>query len=124
MTIGLTTDVDVNNFEDPITREEIAIFIYRTRDIVQDEQRKIFSLNAMSQLNATGMTTDISNEQHLQTVASGIDVSSDPELQEAVSWMYENGFTMHQTPTTFQPFTLLNREQAAKIINTFAGLYG
>lgn len=124
LTIGLTTDVDVNNFEAPITREEIAIFIYRTRDIVQDEQRKIFSLNAMSQLNATGTTTDVSNEQHLQTVASGIDVSTDPELQEAVSWMYENGFTMHQTPTTFQPFTLLNREQAAKIINTFAGLYG
>jgi len=124
VTIWLTTDTNVDNFASPITREEIAIFIYRTRDIVQDEQRKIFSLNAMSQLNTTGTSTPISNEQHLQTVASGIDVSNDPELQEAISWMYENGFTMHQTTTTFQPFTLLNREQAAKIINTFAGLYG
>lgn len=124
VTIGLTTDINVNNFENPITREEIAIFIYRTRNIVQDEQRKIFSLNAMSQLNATGTSTQITNEEHLQTVASGIDVSNDPELQEAISWMYENGFTMHQTTATFQPFTLLNREQAAKIINTFAGLYG
>lgn len=120
----MTTDVNVNNFENPITREEIAIFIYRTRDIVQDEQRKIFSLNAMSQLNTTGTSTQISNEQHLQSIASGIDVSNDPELQEAVSWMYENGFTIHQTTNTFQPFTVLNREQAAKIINTFAGLYG
>lgn len=124
LTIGLTTDVNVDNFASPITREEIAIFIYRTRDIVQDEQRKIFSLNAMSQLNATGTSTEISNDQHLQTIASGIDVSNDPELQEAVSWMYENGFTMHQTTNAFQPFTLLNREQAAKIINTFAWLYG
>lgn len=124
VTIWLTTDINVNNFENPITREEIAVFIYRTRDIVEDEQRKIFSLNAMSQLNATGTSTQISNEQHLQTIASGIDVSNDPELQEAISWMYENGFTMHQTTATFQPFTLLNREQAAKIINTFAWLYG
>ena len=124
ITIWLTTDNNVGNFANPISREEIAIFIYRTRDIVQDEQRKIFSLNAMSQLNGTGTTTEISDETHLQTVASGIDVSNDPELQEAISWMYENGFTMHQTTATFQPFTLLNREQAAKIINTFAGLYG
>jgi hypothetical protein len=124
VTIGLTTDVNVDNFANPITREEIAIFIYRTREIVQDEQRKIFSLNAMSQLNETGTSTQISNEQHLQSIASGIDVSNDPELQEAISWMYENGFTIHQSTATFQPFTLLNREQAAKIINTFAGLYG
>lgn len=126
LTIWLTKDNRVAEFISPITREDIAIFIYRTKDIVQDEQRKIFSLNAMNQVDGTTGTTNqtISDDQHLQSIASGIDISNDPELQEAISWMYENGFTIHQTTSTFQPFTLLSKEQAAKIINTFAWLYG
>lgn len=76
----------------------------------------------MNQVDGTTGTTNqtISDDQHLQSIASGIDISNDPELQEAISWMYENGFTIHQTTSTFQPFTLLSKEQAAKIINTFA----
>jgi hypothetical protein len=75
----------------------------------------------MSQINTSGST--LSNEQHLQSLASGIDLSNDPELQEAISWMFDNGFTIHQTASTFNPFTLMNKEQAAKIIDIFAGLY-
>ena len=125
LAIGLTTDTDVDNFASPISRSQIAIFIFRIKNILDDEERKMFSLNAMHQI-----TTSSSGdwwqtiEQQLQAIASSIDISDDPELQEAIHWMYDNGFTIHQTPDTFDPFTILTREQAAKIINTFAALYG
>jgi hypothetical protein len=72
----------------------------------------------MSQIDAQMQSID--SNQHLQSLALGIDLSNDPELQEAINWMYEHGFTIHQTVSTFNPFSIITREQAAKIINIFA----
>ncbi len=125
LTIGITQDPRVELFDQPITREEIALFVWRVKNIVENEQLRVFSLNTMGQIDGdTTGTQSISNEQHLQSLASGIDLANDPELQEAINWMYENGFTVHQTAKEFNPFTLTTREQAAKIIDIFAGLYG
>jgi len=124
LTIGLTQDPRVELFDQSISREEVALFVWRVKNIVENEQLRMFSLNAMGQIDNTGGEQTISNEQHLQSLASGIDLGNDPELQEAISWMYENGFTVHQTAQGFNPFTLTTREQAAKIIDIFAWLYG
>jgi hypothetical protein len=121
LTIWITNDIVWGNFASAITREEIALFIWRAKEIVENEQLKIFSLNAMSQIDAQIDNTD--GNQHLQSLALGIDLSNDPELQEAINWMYEHGFTIHQTVSTFNPFSIITREQAAKIINIFAWLY-
>lgn len=38
--------------------------------------------------------------------------------------MYDNGLTSFNTTDGYRPFDLLSREQAAKILVKFAGLYG
>jgi hypothetical protein len=58
------------------------------------------------------------------TIAANIDVSNDPELQEALNRMYDNGLTSFSNPSEYKPFELLSREQAAKMLVRFAGLYG
>jgi len=56
-------------------------------------------------------------------LADSLSINNDPELQEAIRRMNDNGLTNYTTITDYQPFAILNREQAAKILTMFAGIF-
>ena len=58
-----------------------------------------------------------------ESLTNSISVSNDPELQEAISWMNDNGLTSYTGIAGYQPFQVLNREQAAKILYLFGGIF-
>lgn len=121
--IGLTADSQAN-FDNAISRRDMAIFMWRVQQVVSNEQLKVLSLNSMNkavspdQDNTTSLFVDYS------TIAANINVSDDPELQEALNWMFDNGLTSFSNPNEYKPFNLLSREQAAKMLVKFAWLYG
>lgn len=47
-------------------------------------------------------------------------VPEDPELIEALAWMYTNSITSLGTPSTYRPFDKITREESTKIIGRFA----
>jgi len=51
--IGLTSVNSQTAFDAPITRQEMAIYIYRLRNIVIDQAAKANALNKISALNQT-----------------------------------------------------------------------
>jgi hypothetical protein len=62
-------------------------------------------------------------EQKFSAIANSISVEKDPELQEAIRWMNDNGLTSYKTIADYQPFQILAREQTAKILVTFAKVF-
>jgi len=109
-------------FDSPITRQEMAIYIYRFRNIVIDQAAKANALNVINQLNQTGsdssqLATDFS------ALAGSISVDKDPELLEAIRWMNDNGLTNYTTIQDYLPFAILTREQAAKILYSFSEVF-
>ena len=59
-----------------------------------------------------------------ESLENSISVSNDPELQESISRMNDNGLTSYTGIAGYQPFQVLNREQAAKILYLFGGIFG
>lgn len=60
---------------------------------------------------------------NFSSLADSLSINNDPELQEAIRRMNDNGLTSYKTIPEYQPFAILNREQAAKILTMFAGIF-
>jgi len=117
-------DESMWDYDERITRWEIALYVYRLKNIVTNEQLKIMSLNAINQVDWEYSNTNFSNlSSDLSALAGNIDASQDPELQEAVAWMHDNGLTIYNSVQEYKPFEVLTREQASKMIDKFAELF-
>ena len=138
--IFLTKETNVNALNKPITREEIALLIYRFKTIVLNNQLKSAAQGQLSNINqnptsriqkslsgstVTGAQTP-SNELasllsgNTNTPASTLSILNSPEVSEAMFWMRETGITNATNISTFNPFDSLTREQAAKMVVQYA----
>lgn len=121
--LGITTLNNQTAFNSNITREEIAIYMYRFRNIVSNETIKFMMLNKLNELDSTEPSTTTGILDNFGTLADSLSINNDPELLEAIRWMNDNGLTNFKTIPEYKPFEILNREQAAKIISLFAKIY-
>jgi len=123
--LGLTTLNDQNAFDMNISRKEIAIYIYRLKNIVTNESLKTLWLNKLSLIWTTTWTVWLDSDivSNFSSIANSVSVTSDPELQEAICRMNDNGLTSYKTIQDYKPFEILLREQAAKILVTFANVF-
>lgn len=129
--LGLTT-LNTSTFEKEISRYEIALYIYRLQTIATDASLKLQSqlkLQNLTGIIQTGTITENNQEssselaQKFAAIANSISVEKDPELQEAIKWMHDNGLTSFSTIGEYKPFEVLTREQSAKIFDIFAKLF-
>ncbi len=127
--LGLTT-LSNNNFEKEISRYEIALYIYRLQTIANNASLKLQWQITLQNLTGVAQTTgstlpETSSElaQKFSAIANSISVEKDPELQEAIRWMHDNGLTSFSTIGEYKPFEVLTREQSAKIFDIFAKLF-
>ena len=121
--LWLTTLNNQNAFNQAISRKEIAIYIERLKNIVLDPTLKTLALGKIS--NITWSTTEVDTGilGSFESLTNSISVSNDPELQEAIRWMNDNGLTSYTGIAGYKPFEILNREQAAKILYLFGGIF-
>lgn len=121
--MGLTTLNNQVSFDSNITRREMAIYIYRLKNVASNETLRLMMLGRLAELNTnetptTGLLNDFAG------LADSLSVNSDPELSEAIRWMNDNELTIYQTIAAYMPFDVLNREQAAKVLAKFATVFG
>ncbi|MCX6823760.1 MAG: S-layer homology domain-containing protein [candidate division SR1 bacterium] len=121
--LGLTTLNNQTTFDTDITRREIAIYIYRFRNIVSNETLKLMMLNKLNELGTTGQNSNTGMLDNFGSLADSLSVNNDPELLEAIRWMNDNGLTSYKNIPEYKPFEILNREQAAKILTMFANVF-
>lgn len=122
--LGLTSLNNQTAFDTAISRREIAIYIWRLKNIVTNETIRLMMLNKLTTITTTTtgiITTGILD--NFWSLADSLSISNDPELLEAIRWMNDNGLTNFKTIQEYKPFEILNREQAAKIISLFAKIY-
>jgi hypothetical protein len=98
----------------------MAIYIYRLRNIVNNETLKMMYLGRLAELNTTNTTNIV---ETLSSLTNSLSISNDPELIEAIKRMNDNGLTSYNDVISYQPFEVLNREQAAKILVKFAEVF-
>jgi hypothetical protein len=123
--LGLTTLNNQTAFDSNITRREIAIYIYRFKNIVSNETTKLMMLSKLAEIGSktTGSSINSGILDGFSSLADSLSINNDPELLEAIRWMNDNGLTNFKTIPEYKPFEILNREQAAKIISLFANIY-
>lgn len=125
------TSLSDNWFEQAISRYEVALYIFRLQTIVSDQNLKYQSQQTIQNLTWITQTWTIIEQsessselsQKLSAIANSISVDKDPELQEAIRWMYDNKLSNFSTIESYKPFEVLSREQAAKIFDVFAKLF-
>ncbi len=122
--LGLTTLNSQTLFDTSITRREMAIYIYRFRNIVTNETMKLMMLSRLADIWTTGQSISSWILDSFWTLADSLSINNDPELLEAIRRMNDNGLTNFKTIAEYRPFEILNREQAAKIITLFANIFG
>ncbi len=122
-TLWLTTINNQTTFDSTITRKEIAIYMYRFRNIVSNETMKIMMLSKLAGIGTTGQSLSSGILENFSSLADSLSINNDPELLEAIRWMNDNGLTNFKTIVEYKPFEILNREQAAKVISLFANIY-
>ena len=121
--MGLTTLNNQVSFDSNITRREMAIYIYRLKNVASNETLRLMMLGRLAELNTNETpTTGLLN--NFAGLADSLSVNNDPELSEAIRWMNDNGLTSYQTIAAYMPFDVLNREQAAKVLAKFATVFG
>jgi len=123
--LGLTTLNNQTAFDSDITRREIAIYIYRFKNIMSNETTKLMMLSKLAEIGSetTGPSINSGILDGFSSLADSLSINNDPELLEAIRWMNDNGLTNFKTIPEYKPFEILNREQAAKIISLFANIY-
>lgn len=144
--VSLSNESDVNSLDRPITRREIALLIYRFKNIVLDSQLNEAAKAQLSTINQDpskyfpqqeNKDENSSNESKkedetinndflwvLSWVEFGsttsLSILNSPEVVEAIQWMKEHGLTNAKDTTAYNPFDYLTREQAAKMFAQFA----
>lgn len=123
--VWITKENTMTNFEKNITRYEIALFIYRVKNIATNDQLKISSLNTFSQItpNILPTTGTWTTDTSWSTIPnSNMDAITNPEFIEAIHWMYDNKLTKYNSVESYSPYNTITRAQVAKIIDKFSTL--
>ncbi len=125
--IWMTNVEDINKFDTQLTRYEIWLMVYRLKNLVTNPQLKTMALNLLGQVKTPNSTWTMNSEtviENLNTLVWWIDPHKDPELLEAIYWMFDNGLTVHNNPNEYKPFDTLNKAAAAKIFDKFSTMLG
>lgn len=127
--IGITNQNNWSWFEALISRREVAIFLYRLKNIVSNEKLKTISLNTISQIKAetvVSMSWNVDKDtliENLSAIANNANAINDPELGAAIGWMYDNWLTSFNSITEYKPFEIVSRLQSAKILSIFTQIF-
>lgn len=102
--------MDESNMEKKITRWETIILLYRLAEVAQSNG------GDFSNIDSSTTTIDNSNSSSVSIGAGIIDA---PKFTTALLWMYHNELTIYWRASDFDPFNILTREQAAKILSIY-----
>lgn len=137
--LWITNEKNLNNIERPITREEIALLIYRYKNLLITEngcsnKKEVVNKVSWNISMAVQQVTNEwnSNEENSWLVIEGVwtidltllawnsSLADDNEFKEAINWMYDHGITSYNKPDDYKPFEAITRAQLAKMFDKFA----
>lgn len=129
--LWLTSVATFDAYDTMISRYEIWLYIYRLKKILDTDAsknawlNKIWTIDGSESVTTTWNTVDSGTiADYFSSLTNSTSISEDPELKEAISWMNDNGLTTFKTVQTYMPFEILTREQASKILDIFANVFG
>lgn len=101
--LGLTKETNMTRFQNPVSRYELALILYRFKKIYADEQTPISIVTtgtntvtdtgSISVNTGTAPVLNNSGDALISLIGGGTSVNDNIEFKETVMWMYDNGLT-------------------------------
>lgn len=105
------TDIHEETMEKTITRWDIIILLHSLGKVYDKHYGDLSqAINSPS-----NQPTGTSNS----TVSVGAGIVDTPRFTNAILWMYNNDMTMFWKASDYDPYNVLTKEQAAKILSTY-----
>lgn len=105
------TDIHEGTMEKTITRWELIILLHRLGKVYD----KYYGDFSQAINNPANLPTGTSNS----SVSIGAGIVDTPRFTNALLWMYNNDMTMFWKASDYDPYNVLTKEQAAKILSTY-----
>ncbi|MDR2540699.1 MAG: S-layer homology domain-containing protein [Candidatus Peribacteria bacterium] len=153
--IGITNVSNLSLIDLPLTREEMALLLYRFKNLIvkpngdsnldqiknqlsgnnspvdydnlikeaiKEREKSHGNPNTPTDVNTPNTTTGANTNSglDLDLIAGNTALTTNPEFNEAIHWMYDVGITSFNTTDAYMPFQTLTREQLAKMLDKFA----
>lgn len=113
------TNINESTMETKITRWELIVLLYRLSVVYENNGGNL------SDIGHTTITTTPSVELPSDTnssnslVSIGAWVIDTPKFTTALLWMYHSNMTVYWKASDYDPFNILTREQAAKLLSIY-----
>lgn len=105
------TDIHEGTMEKTITRWELIILLHKLGKVYD----KYYGDFSQAINNPANLPTGTSNS----SVSVGAGIIDTPRFTNALIWMYNNDMTMFWKASDYDPYNVLTKEQAAKILSIY-----
>ena len=105
------TDIHEGTMEKTITRWDLIILLHRLGKVYD----KYYGDFSQAIDNPANLPTGTSNS----SVSIGAGIVDTPRFTNSLLWMYNNDMTMFWKASDYDPYNVLTKEQAAKILSTY-----
>lgn len=130
--IWITNIDNINNYDGDLSRYEIALMLYRFRNLLADDSEKGNAEDKIDNINKNTNNDSNSNNQwsigsgntgDLENLYDSEAIKNDPELIDAIAWMKDNWITNATWVNNFDTFETLTRADFAVMVDKFSGLF-
>jgi hypothetical protein len=110
------TNINESTMEKKITRWEIIVLLYRL-SLYQNNWWFMIDDNSTNTQSKIVLPSDTNSSNSL--VSIGAWVIDTPKFTTALLWMYHSNMTVYWKASDYDPFNILTREQAAKLLSIY-----
>ncbi len=129
--IGITNIDNINYYDKDLSRYEIALMLYRFRNLLLDEQEKADAEDKIDTINKNTNNDWEWNSSiwsgdtwKLEDLYDSEAIKNDPELIDAIAWMKDNWITNATWVDSFNSFNIIKRAEFAVMIDKFSDIFG
>jgi hypothetical protein len=112
------TNINESTMENKITRWELIVLLYRLSVVYENNGGNLSDIaNTTITTPSIELPSDTNSSNSL--VSIGAWVIDTPKFTTALLWMYHSNMTVYWKASDYDPFNILTREQAAKLLSIY-----
>ena len=112
------TNISESTMENKITRWELIVLLYRLAIVYENNWGNLSEIGNSTVTNpSVELPSDTNSSNSL--VSIGAWVIDTPKFTTALLWMYHSNMTIYRKASDYDPFNVLTREQASKLLSIY-----
>jgi len=113
------TNISENTMENKITRWELIVLLYRLAIVYENNGGNLSDIGNKTVTTTPSVELPSDTNSSNSLVSIGAWVIDTPKFTTALLWMYHSDMTIYRQASDYDPFNILTREQAAKLLSLY-----